>query len=76
MRQVRILEKAAEEAVEAAVWYEQQRPGLGLEFGHAVNAAFDLLGDEIIPLTKMLGKAGMQGAKRTYTQTFPIRYCR
>ncbi len=57
--------------MEAAVWYEQQRPGLGLEYGHAVNAAFDLLGDEIIPLTKMLGKAGMQGAKRLTLKRFP-----
>ena len=63
MRRVRILEKAAEEAVEAVVWYEQQRPGLALEFSRAVNAAFDLLEDEIIPLTKMSGEAGGQGVK-------------
>jgi hypothetical protein len=32
MRRVRIHAAAAEEAVEAAAWYEQQRPGLGAEF--------------------------------------------
>lgn len=72
MRKVRILDKAAEEAVKAAVWYEQQRPGLGLEFGHAVNAAFDLLEDEIIPLTKMPGKSGRQGAKKLTLKRFPF----
>ena len=71
MRPVRILEKAAEEAVEAVVWYEQQRPGLGLEFDHAVNAAFNLLEDEIVPLTKMPGKAGLQGVKRLTLRRFP-----
>ena len=55
MRKVWILDKVAEEAVKAAAWYEQQRPGLGLEFGHAVNAAFGLLEDESVPLTKMPG---------------------
>lgn len=71
MRRVRILEKAAVEAVEASAWYEQQRPGLGLEFDHAVNAALDLLEDEIIPLTKMPGKAGQQGVKRLILKRFP-----
>lgn len=70
MRRVKILEKAAEEAVEASAWYEQQRPGLGLEFDHAVNAALDLLEDEIIPLTKMPGKAGLRGVKIRGIVTF------
>ena len=43
MRRVRILRKAAKEAIEVAAWYERQHPGLGLEFDHAVNAAFHLL---------------------------------
>ena len=32
MRTVRILADAAEEAIEAAAWYERQRPGLGADF--------------------------------------------
>jgi toxin ParE1/3/4 len=43
MRKLRILAAAAEEAAEAAAWYEMQRPGLGAEFERAVDAALDLL---------------------------------
>jgi hypothetical protein len=32
MRRVRIHEAAAEEAAEAAAWYENERPGLGTDF--------------------------------------------
>ena len=71
MRRTRILENAAEEAVEAAAWYEQERPGLGIEFAHAVNAALDLLEDEIVPLTNMPGTAGTKGAKRLVLRRFP-----
>jgi len=37
-RKVRILEVAADEAAEAAAWYEIQRPGLGMELDRAVDA--------------------------------------
>ena len=37
MRMVRIHQAAALEAVEAAAWYELQRPGLGVEFGGAMR---------------------------------------
>lgn len=43
MRRVRILDEAATEISEAVGWYELQRPGLGVEFMHAVNTALDLL---------------------------------
>lgn len=71
MRRVRILEQAAEEAIEAAAWYEHERLGLGIEFAHAVNAAIDLLEDEIVPLTKMPGAAGARGVKRLVLKRFP-----
>jgi plasmid stabilization system protein ParE len=71
VRRVWILEEAAEEAVEAAAWYEQERPGLGVEFDHAVNAALDLLEDEVVPLTNMPGTAGSRGAKRLVLRRFP-----
>ena len=51
MVKVTIIEAAAEEASEAAAWYESQRPGLGVEFERAVDAALDLLEEEIVPLT-------------------------
>ena len=68
MRRVRILEQAAVEAIEAAAWYESERPGLGREFDHAVNAAIDLLEDEIVPLTNLPSAAG---AKRLLLKRFP-----
>ena len=72
MRHVRILKKTAREAIEAAAWYERQRPpGLGMEFDHAVNTALDLLENEIVPLTKMPGNSGARTAKRLILKYFP-----
>lgn len=71
MRRVRILEQAAEEAIEAAAWYEQERAGLGVEFAHAIDAAIGLLAGEIVPLAAMPGAAGARGAKRLVLKRFP-----
>ena len=64
MARVRILEEAADEAIEAAAWYEEQRAGLGVEFVQAFHPALDLLEEEIVPLSTMPGEAGRYGAKR------------
>lgn len=50
---IRILEEAAEEAIEAAAWYEAHRLGLGQEFSRAIEDALDLLQDEIVPLVRI-----------------------
>ena len=71
MRRLRILEEAAEEAIEAAAWYERERPGLGVEFDHAVNAALDLLEDDIVPLTSVTGVPGDKDVKRLLLRRFP-----
>jgi plasmid stabilization system protein ParE len=71
VRRVRILHEAAEEAIEAAAWYEHERAGLGVEFSQAVDAAIDLLQDEIVPLTSMPGAAGPRGAKRLALRRLP-----
>ena len=71
MARVRILEEAADEAIEAAAWYEEQRPGLGIEFAQAFHAALDLLEAEIVPLTTFPGSAGREGAKRLILSRFP-----
>jgi hypothetical protein len=54
MRTVRVHEAAAQEAIEAAAWYERERPGLGAEFDQAVRAALDLLETEILPVSRRL----------------------
>jgi hypothetical protein len=71
VRSVRILEEAAEEAAEAAVWYEAERPGLGNDFSEAVETAIDLIEQNILPLLTMSGEAGAQGAKRIILKRFP-----
>ena len=71
MRRIRILHEAAEEAIEAAAWYEGRRVGLGVEFFAVLDAALDLLEDEIVPLTSMPGAAGARGAKRLVLKHFP-----
>lgn len=71
MRSVRITEQAAEEALAAAAWYEQEHPGLGIEFAHAVDAALALLEEAIVPLANMPGQAGARGAKRFVLKRFP-----
>ena len=72
MRTIRVLEAAAEEAAEAAAWYEQERPGLGAKFQEAVDASLDLLEQEMVPLTVVPGAAGERGAKRLMLKRFPF----
>jgi len=62
MRALRIHEAATDEAAEAAAWYEKERSGLGAEFEHAIDAALDLLEEEIVPLVSMPGAAGRAGS--------------
>jgi hypothetical protein len=68
---VRILEAAAEEALEAAAWYEQETPGLGEEFFRAFEDGVDLIEENIIPLSPLPGKAGSRQAKRLVLKRFP-----
>ena len=67
----RIHAAAAEDAAQAAAWYEKERPGLGADFEHAIDAALDLLEQEIVPLTSMPGIAGTRGVKRLMLRRFP-----
>lgn len=71
MRTLRIHAAASEEAAEAAAWYEKERPGLGVDFEYAVDAALDLLEQEIVPLTTLPGAAGARGVKRLLLRRFP-----
>lgn len=57
MRPVRILDEAAEEAAEAAAWYEAERLGLGNEFFEAVDTAIDLIEEDVLPLLPMSDEA-------------------
>ncbi|WP_346799165.1 hypothetical protein R5M92_07850 [Halomonas sp. Bachu 37] len=71
MRTVRILEEASQEATEAAAWYESEQPGLGAEFFVAVDAAIDVIEENLIPLSPLPKEAGSTGAKRLILERFP-----
>ncbi len=45
-------------------------PGLGIEFDYAVNAALDLLEDEVIPFTNLSGAASVRGVQRLVLRRF------
>jgi len=66
MRRVRLLAAAAEEAVAAAHWYEQQQPGLGADFDRAVQTALDLFELDVVPL-HVLANAGRGSRLRRLT---------
>jgi hypothetical protein len=72
MRSVRIHEAASEEAVEAAAWYENQRPGLGADFQRAIDRALDLLEEGIVPLSPVPTTAKALGVKRLVLRRFPF----
>jgi hypothetical protein len=74
VRRVRVLEQAAEEAIEAAAWYEKGRTGLGAEFAQAIDAAIGLLVENIVPLTSLSGAAGARGAKKLVLKRFPTSW--
>ena len=71
MRRIRILEEASDEAVAAAVWYDHEKPGLGIEFEQAIDVALDLLEEELAPLVPVPGVSGGKGAKRLLLRRFP-----
>jgi hypothetical protein len=69
MRVVCILVEAADEV---AAWYESQRYGLGAEFERAIDAALDLLEENVVPLRPAIGEAARKlGAKRLSLRRFP-----
>ena len=71
MRRICILQSAANEAAEAAAWYNLQRPGLGDEFQLAIDAALDLLEAGAVPLVAMGGSLAQTGVKRVILRRFP-----
>ncbi len=72
MREVRVLEAAAIEAVEAAVWYEQRRAGLGGEFREAFKGVLETLAEDLMPDAPWPGRLGEGGIKRLGMKRFPF----
>ena len=62
-----VSEPRADLDVEAAFeWYEEERPGLGLEFLEALRSAYDLIADR--PLQYQVLRSGI---RRALLQRFP-----
>jgi len=75
MRVLRIHAAAAEEAAEAAAWYEKEHAGHGADFKRAIDAALDLLEQDVVPLTSALGIAGVEiltGRRRIKIRLRPL----
>jgi len=72
VRKLRLHTEASQEAIEAAEWYERQRPGLGADFQRAVDAALDLIEEGIVPLGPVPSAAGARGVKRLGLKRFPF----
>jgi hypothetical protein len=71
VRTVRILEEASQEAIEVAAWYEHEQAGLGAEFFAAVDAAIDVIEENLLPLSPLPKEAGDTGARRMILEPFP-----
>lgn len=69
---IEILEEALAEAAEAAAWYEKKCVGLGYDFFEAVEAAFDIIEDKILPLSPMPNSTGHKNLNRLILKRFPF----
>lgn len=74
MRVLRIHAAAVEEASEAAAWYEKERIGLGSEFERALDAALDLLEQDIVPLLLLREFQEAAASNDCFSGAFPIRW--
>lgn len=72
MRRVRVLQEAAEEAAAAANWYENERAGLGAEFFGAVEAAIDLIEEEIVPLSRCPSRPALKARSDSFSEGSPM----
>jgi toxin ParE1/3/4 len=72
MRKIRLLDEAVMDAMEAIDWYEGECTGLGVEFAEALDAALDLLEDEIVPLVSMPDEQNDSRLKRLVLARFPF----
>lgn len=71
MRQVRFHPAAAEEAEEAAAWYESEMPGLGEGFVKELTAAIALLRKNPVPSVPIPHPSKRLGARRLLLGRFP-----
>jgi toxin ParE1/3/4 len=71
VRAVTIHAEAAEEALAAGAWYESERAGLGKDFFAALDAALDLLEQEVVPLVASPRASAERQIKHLLLRRFP-----
>ena len=64
------LEAATLEAAEATAWYENEQVGLGVRFQEALDAALDLIEEDIVPLTPVPAKPAGRGSDDWFSADF------
>jgi toxin ParE1/3/4 len=70
--EVKVSKEAADELEEAAAWYEEEQPGLGVKLIGAFEHAIQLLREPNPPLTPVLGVAATMGGKKLILHSFPF----
>ena len=66
-----VLDEAETELIEAATWYERQRPGLGQEFRTAIDDAMERLLKAPYTASPIVNVPGLIGARRIFVKRFP-----
>jgi len=69
---IKILEEALEEAAEAAARYERECRGLGHDFYSALEAAFDVIEDRVVPLSPISTRTNRIDVRRLILKRFPF----
>jgi toxin ParE1/3/4 len=64
--------EASAEAEEAAVWYEQQREGLGARFATELESTYALLREGMVPGSPWRGAMGNRGVRYLLLDRFPF----
>ena len=71
IKPIRTEPEAEQELLEAACWYEQRRPGLGLEFLAAIRAAVELIQHDPAGGSRVPGVKDEVPARRIVLRRFP-----
>ena len=67
----RVLPEAQGEAIEAANWYDDRQPDLGMEFLEEIRQAFDIIRNEADSLPRLETYTGTHDIRRVLLKRFP-----
>lgn len=73
MRRIAVHKEASAEAEAAALWYDNERLGLGADFTNELNQALSILREGIVPGMPWRGTPGSRGVRYLTLKRFPFR---